>query len=86
MMPSLQSLTTKTVADEVRGGALGLYQSIISLSTIASTAIAGLIFVVSPTTPYWIAVVLSLISLIPAAVIWQRARQSKLNPEQMPVV
>ncbi len=84
MMPALQSLTTRTVSDEVRGGALGLYQSIISLSTIASTAIAGLIFVVSPTVPYWIGVILSLISLIPAAVIWQRAQQSKLAPEQAP--
>jgi MFS family permease len=82
MMPPLQSLATRTVAEEVRGGALGLYQSIISLSIIASTAIAGLIFVVSPTTPYWIGVVLSLISLIPAIIIWQRARQNNLIPEQ----
>lgn len=84
MMPSLQSLTTRTVSDNVRGGVLGLYQSIISLSTIFSTAIAGLIFNVSPTTPYWIGVILSLISLIPAYVIWERARQNNLKPEQLP--
>lgn len=85
MMPSLQSLTTRTVADEVRGGALGLYQSIVSLSTIFSTAIAGIIFNITPTTPYWIGLTLSLLSLIPALVIWQRARLDSLHPEQVPV-
>ena len=85
MMPSLQSLATKTVADEVRGGVLGLYQSNLSLSTIFSTAVAGLLFNITPTTPYWIGVGLSLLSLIPAYIIWQRARQNNLNPDQLPV-
>ena len=34
MMPPLQSLSTQTVADELRGGVLGVYQSTISLSII----------------------------------------------------
>lgn len=84
MMPSLQSLATKTVVDEVRGGVLGLYQSNISLATIISTAIAGLLFNITPTTPYWISLSLSLLSLVPGFIIWQRARQNSLNPEQIP--
>ncbi|MFZ0544208.1 MAG: MFS transporter [Candidatus Promineifilaceae bacterium] len=84
MMPSLQSLTTRTVADEVRGGVLGLYQSTVSLSTIFSTAVAGLLYAVSPRTPYWSGFFLSLLSLIPAYVIWQRSREGSLSPEQVP--
>jgi DHA1 family tetracycline resistance protein-like MFS transporter len=85
MMPSLQSLATKTVGDQVRGGVLGLYQSIVSLSIIISTAIAGVMFNISPITPYWIGLLLSMLSLIPALVIWQRARRDKLAPEHVPV-
>ena len=44
MMPPLQSLSTRTVADQMRGGVLGVYQSTISLSIIVSTAISGVIF------------------------------------------
>jgi MFS transporter, DHA1 family, tetracycline resistance protein len=84
MMPPLQSLATRTVSDEVRGGVLGLYQSVFSLSIIISTAVAGLIFNISPTTPYWVGSVLSLLSIIPAILIWRRARTDKLNPEQVP--
>jgi DHA1 family tetracycline resistance protein-like MFS transporter len=81
MMPPLQSLATKTVAEEVRGGALGLYQSAVSLSIIFSTAIAGLLFNLSPRTPYWVGLALSMLSLIPAILIWQRARHQNLHPE-----
>jgi len=69
MMPPLQSLSTETVADELRGGVLGVYQSTISLSTIASTAISGVIFSFRPTAPYWIGGVLSFLVLIPALVL-----------------
>lgn len=81
MMPPLQSLATKTVSDEVRGGALGLYQSAVSLSIIISTAVAGLLFNISPRTPYWVGLALSMLSLIPAAMIYQRARHHTLHPE-----
>lgn len=60
MMPPLQSLTTKVVDDEVRGGVLGLYQSSISLATIFSTALAGSLYAITPTTPYWLAFAMSL--------------------------
>ena len=69
MMPPLQSLSTDMVADELRGGVLGVYQSTISLSTIASTAISGVIFAMSATAPYWLGGVLSVLVLIPAAVL-----------------
>ncbi|MBK7896214.1 MAG: MFS transporter [Anaerolineaceae bacterium] len=66
MMPPLQSLSTRTVPDEVRGGVLGLYQSTVSLATIFSTALGGVIFARDPHYPYWLGMVLSLVVLIPA--------------------
>ncbi|MCA9953918.1 MAG: MFS transporter [Ardenticatenaceae bacterium] len=66
MMPSLQGLSTRTVPDEVRGGVLGMYQSVVSLATIFSTALAGLIFSLNPHYPYWLGMILSLFAIIPA--------------------
>lgn len=67
MMPPLQSFTTTLVPDEVRGGVLGLYQSTVSLSTIFSTALGGFLFSITPQTPYWLGLVLTLIVIIPVA-------------------
>ncbi len=69
LMPPLQSLATRTVADEQRGAVLGFYQSVVSLATIISTAVAGIIFNVNPTTPFWIGAVLSLAAVLPAVVL-----------------
>jgi MFS family permease len=81
MMPPLQSLSTDMVADELRGGVLGVYQSTISLSTIVSTAISGVIFAMSATAPYWLGGVLSVLVLLPAAVlIRQTGAQVHLKP------
>jgi DHA1 family tetracycline resistance protein-like MFS transporter len=77
MMPSLQSLTTGTVDDELRGGILGIYQSSISLSTIISTAVAGVIFAVSATLPYWIGGGLGLLAFIPAFALLIQYGQKK---------
>lgn len=76
LMPPLQSLTTHTVPDVLRGGALGVYQSVVSLATIVSTAVAGAIFAVNPTTPYWVGALLSMLALIPALLL---PRQLKLQ-------
>jgi DHA1 family tetracycline resistance protein-like MFS transporter len=69
MMPPLQALSTDTVADELRGGVLGVYQSTISLSTIVSTAIGGFIFAANVTAPFWIGGILSILVLIPAFIL-----------------
>ena len=69
MMPSLQSLSTHTVADELRGGVLGVYQSTMSLSVIFSTAISGVIFAMNATAPFWIGGVLTVLVLIPATML-----------------
>lgn len=66
LMPPLQALATGAVADEVRGGVLGLFQSTTSLAVIISTAIAGIIFAYHPTLPYWLSALLSLLLLVPA--------------------
>ena len=73
MGPSLQSLSIKTVADELRGGALGVYQSVTNLAIIISSAIAGVIFAISPTMPFWVGLVLSLLSLIPIFILIQES-------------
>lgn len=80
MMPSLQSLSTTTVDDEMRGGVLGVYQSTLSLSTIISTAIAGVIFALQPTAPYWIGAGLTLLVLIPALVLVRRTGAKRHTP------
>lgn len=78
MMPPLQSLSTRTVPDEVRGGVLGLYQSTISLATIFSTALGGLVFAINPRYPYWLGMTLSLLAIIPAYYFLKRPlRQPK---------
>jgi DHA1 family tetracycline resistance protein-like MFS transporter len=69
MMPPLQSLSTDTVADQLRGGVLGVYQSTMSLSIIISSAIAGVLFAVSPTVPFWLAAGLSLVVTLPALLL-----------------
>lgn len=77
MMPPLQSLATTTVNDQERGGVLGLYQSSINLSTIASTALGGFVFGISPTMPYWLGGIISLLVVIPALwlVSWRQQRK-----------
>ncbi len=63
LMPPLQSAATRTVEDEVRGEVLGVNQSVVSISTIISTAVAGTIFALSPVLPYEIGVLLSILTL-----------------------
>ncbi len=82
MMPSLQSLATGTVADESRGGVLGIYQSTISLSIIISSAIAGVLFAISPTTPYWIGGLVAALALIPAIMLFVEYGQEQPAAEK----
>lgn len=77
MMPPLQSLSTRTVPDEVRGGVLGLYQSTVSLATIFSTALGGIIFAINPRFPYWLGMGLSLFALLPAYFFLKRPLPDK---------
>lgn len=84
MMPPLQSLSTRTVDDELRGGVLGVYQSIVSLATIFSTALAGSLFAITPVTPYWFGGVLFLVA-VPCGyylVHWSRSHDMRGNTVQ----
>lgn len=74
LMPPLQSLTTEAVPDELRGGALGVYQSSISLATIVATAVSGTLFSIDPTVPYWVGAALSLLALLPALLLPRQLR------------
>lgn len=79
MMPPLQSLATKSVDDDMRGGVLGIYQSSISLSTIFSTFLAGWLYEITPQTPYWLSFALSVAVV---ALVWYLQRQPKLQEVQ----
>jgi MFS transporter, DHA1 family, tetracycline resistance protein len=83
MMPPLQALATETVDDSVRGGVLGIFQSVTNFSTIISTAIGGVIFAIGPTLPYWTGAVLSLVVLLPALFLWRRQRSHRLHTEPL---
>lgn len=84
MVPSLQSLATHTVADELRGGVLGLFQSAISLATIFGTALGGVLFALTPATPYWVGTVLSMLTVLPAIVLWRQAQADQLKRDFLP--
>jgi DHA1 family tetracycline resistance protein-like MFS transporter len=77
MMPSLQSLATGTVDDELRGGVLGVYQSSISLSIIFSSAVAGIIFSISATLPFWVGGALGLVAFVPAIALYRKYGQDQ---------
>jgi DHA1 family multidrug resistance protein-like MFS transporter len=72
MMPSLQSLATVTVQDEVRGGVLGIYQSATSLGVIIGSALAGFLFTIGPTIPFLVGGLLFIVMLLPASMLAQR--------------
>lgn len=69
LLPTLQAIATKTVDDSMRGGVLGVYQSTTSLAVIISTAASGLLFGISPHTPFIAAFALSGLSLVPALML-----------------
>jgi DHA1 family tetracycline resistance protein-like MFS transporter len=83
MMPPLQSLSTRTVADELRGGVLGIYQSTISLSIIISTAVSGVIFAMNPTAPFWLGGALSMLVFFPAILLVRQQDRLTSNNQQL---
>lgn len=85
MMPSLQSLATGTVRDDVRGGILGLYQSTLSLSTIISTALGGLLFAMMVALPYWVAGTMAAVALVPSIVLFLRFGREDQSSKTKPI-
>lgn len=80
MMPPLQSLSTRTVADNLRGGVLGWYQSATSLGIIFSTALAGTLFAIAPRLPYWTGGMLFFVMTLPVLVVVRWAHTSADEP------
>jgi DHA1 family tetracycline resistance protein-like MFS transporter len=80
MMPPLQSLATRTMPEAMRGAVLGVFQSSVSLATIFSTAIAGLIFSLQASIPFWLGAGLSLLVILPALVLLRRSQEGELQP------
>ncbi|GMR02913.1 MAG: tetracycline resistance MFS efflux pump [Acidimicrobiia bacterium] len=71
-LPPTQSIATKVVDESVRGGVLGVFQSVQSLSIILGTALAGVLFTLEAHLPNIVAFGFSLVSLIPAIVVTRR--------------
>lgn len=71
-IPAAQSLATHTVSEKVRGGVLGIYQSVSNLAVICSSAIAGVIFASHPTMPFWLGAALAALALVPCWVLMRR--------------
>ena len=84
-IPAAQSLAINTVSEKVRGGVLGVYQSISNLAVIFSSAIAGVIFASHPTLPFWLGAVLAALALIPSAVLMRRMGGSTGKVASTPV-
>lgn len=75
LLPTLQALATRSVDDSMRGGVLGVYQSTTSLAVIISTAVSGVLFAMTPHTPYMVAFVLSGLSVVPALMLARHYRR-----------
>ncbi|MDK1019148.1 MAG: MFS transporter [Actinomycetota bacterium] len=69
LMPTVQAVATRSVDDSMRGGVLGIYQSTASLAVIISVAVSGVLFAISPHTPYMAAFVMSIVSIVPAVML-----------------
>lgn len=65
MLPSLNSLATTVADPSLKGQILGVVQSSANLGIIVSSLIAGVLFAISPRTPYWLGVGLALLLLVP---------------------
>lgn len=74
MMPSLQALATTSVSEDISGGVLGVYNASTSLGIIAGTYSGGILFSVTPQTPFIAAGLVLLATIIPAVLLMQRAR------------
>lgn len=85
MMPPLQSIATRTMPDSLRGGVLGIFQSSVSLATIISTAVAGVIFSLQVSAPFLIGAALSLLVVWPAVVLLRRSQAGELQPRNASV-
>lgn len=84
MMPPLQSLATRAEDESRRGAVLGVFQSSVSLATIFSTAIAGVIFSIQAALPYWIGAALSFSVVFPALYLLRLSMDGELKPSSSP--
>jgi DHA1 family tetracycline resistance protein-like MFS transporter len=84
IMPSLQSMATQAVADELRGGVLGVHQSVLNLGVVFGTALGGFLFAIRPTTPYWVGGGLAALTILPAIILLRQFHAIKLKEETMP--
>lgn len=71
-MPPLQGLATQAVSERMRGSVLGLFQSVVGLAIILSTAVAGVIYAINPQWIPLVASLITLIGLLPAFILYRK--------------
>ncbi|MBZ0294424.1 MAG: MFS transporter [Anaerolineae bacterium] len=71
-LPALQGLAANSVQDELRGGVLGVYQSVNSLGIIVGSALAGSLFAIHPEIPYVIGGLTLIVMTLPSLVLRRR--------------
>lgn len=69
LMPPLQGLATQAVSEQTRGGVLGLFQSVVGLAIILSTAVAGVIYAIDPHLLPLISAIVTLLAILPALIL-----------------
>lgn len=74
MMPSLQSLTTTCVSEDICGNVLGIYNSSTSLGVIAGSTLSGVLYAALPSLPYLTGGLIYVIVLIPAFYLLRQGR------------
>lgn len=72
MMPSLQSLATTSVREEISGAVLGVYNAATSLGIISGTALGGVLFSLASRLPFLVAGAVLLATALPAWLLLRR--------------
>ncbi len=84
-MPALQSLSTDTVGEELRGAVLGVYQSASSLATIVGSGLSGALYALAAPLPFVLSGGLALLVVLPALYLAQALHKQKRAPAPQPI-
>ena len=80
-MPALQSMSTDTMGEELRGAVLGLYQSASSLATIVGSGLSGVLYATAISLPFILSGGLSILVVFPALYLAHALRKRSVAPQ-----
>ncbi|MEM7336877.1 MAG: MFS transporter [Chloroflexota bacterium] len=81
-LPSINSMATSVANESIKGQILGVVQSSSNLGVIVSSSIAGVLFSLSPRFPFYLGMVIMLVSFVPIFLLRNRLiwRKQHLTP------